>query len=160
MPTLWLYAENDSFFRGDYVRKLHEAYVAKGGRAEFHMFEPIGKDGHDIIANVDGMLHWLPAMDSFLRANQLATYDPAPLVAAVTVLNLTAPGRRCRPLSRPPDREGARHVAVQSVRLAHAAGRHRGGGSNALEGCEERAKEPCRIVMRNFEVVKDPVVPH
>ena len=26
----------------------------------------------------------------------------------------------------------------------------------ALKACEERAKEPCRIVLRNFEVVKHP----
>jgi dienelactone hydrolase len=42
VPSLWLYAENDSLFPADYVRGLHEAYVAKGGRSDFHMFEPIG----------------------------------------------------------------------------------------------------------------------
>jgi hypothetical protein len=28
--------------------------------------------------------------------------------------------------------------------------------SRALKACEEQAKEPCRIVLRNFEVVKEP----
>jgi dienelactone hydrolase len=63
LPTLWLYAENDSYFAPDYVRSLHEAYIARGGRAEFHMFEPIGQDGHSIALSFDGMLRWLPALD-------------------------------------------------------------------------------------------------
>ena len=118
VPSLWLYAENDSFFPGDYVRQLHEAYAGKGGRTAFHMFEPIGDDGHNMFGHVDGMLRWIPALDRFLRAHKLPTYDPAPIEAMVKALAL--PATRARDpdaLRRPPDREGAGPLAVQPDRL-------------------------------------------
>ena len=155
LPTLWLYAENDSYFAPDYVRKLHEAYVAKGGSAEFHMFEPIGEDGHSIAVTLDGMLRWLPALDRFLRDRKLRTYDPAPLAAALGSLNL--PERAHQVANRYDGRPTEKAFAVsQSNKAAYA----QFGGrdlsemeAKAREECEKIAKEPCRIFLRNFEVV-------
>ncbi len=158
LPTLWLYAENDSVFPVDYARQLHETYVAKGGRTEFHMFEPIGADGHAMFGHLDGMLRWIPALDRFLRANKLPTYDPAPIEAAVKELNLAAPVRAV--LARYHGRPTEKAMAIsQSKKIVYAQF-----GSADLEemeikaraGCEERAKEPCRVFLRNFEVVKEP----
>jgi dienelactone hydrolase len=157
LPTLWLYSENDSYFPPDYVRTLHEAYVAKGGRAEFHMFEPIGEEGHFMVNHNDGMLRWLPALDRFLRDNKLKTYDPAPLAAALTALNLSAPARQVA--NRYGGRPTEKVLAVsQSAKTAHA---QFGGDrlaeieAKAREECEKRAKESCRVVLRNFEVATD-----
>jgi dienelactone hydrolase len=158
LPTLWLYAENDSFFPGDYARQLHEAYVAGGGRTAFHMFEPIGDDGHNMFGNVEGMLRWIPALDRFLRANKLPTYDPAPIEAAVKQLGLATPVRAV--LTRYEGRPTEKALALsRSNKIAYPQF-----GSADLEeietkaraACEERAKEPCRIFLRNFEVVKEP----
>ena len=157
VPTLWLYAENDSYFAPDYVRSLHEAYIAKGGRAEFHMFEAIGQDGHSIALTFDGMLRWLPALDRFLRDQKLRTYDPAPLAAALGSLNL--PDGAHQVANRYDGRPTEKAFAVsQSNKVAYA----QFGGrdlsemeAKAREECEKRAKEPCRIFLRNFEIVPD-----
>jgi dienelactone hydrolase len=158
IPTLWPYAENDSFFPGDYVRQLHEAYVAKGGRADFHMFEAIGEDGHYMFGHYDGMLRWIPALDRFLRVNKLPTYDPAPLEAVAKELNFNASNRAV--LTRYHGRPTEKALAIsRSNKITYA---NFGGAdleeieTKALQACEERAKEPCRILLRNFEVAKDP----
>ena len=161
IPSLWLYAENDSFFPGDYARQLHEAYVVKGGRAEFHMFEPIGEDGHNMFGHFDGMLRWIPALDRFLRGHKLPTYDAAAIAAALKGLNLPASMRSV--LTRFEGRPTEKALAVSrsnktgysqfgSADLAEAE-------AKARAACEERAKEPCRIVLRNFEVVKEALEP-
>jgi dienelactone hydrolase len=158
VPSLWLYAENDSFFPGDYVRRLHETYVVKGGRTDFHMFEPIGEDGHQMFGTHDGMQRWIPALDRFLRANKLPTYDRAPIEAAVKELNLVGGARAvvARYHGRPTEKALAvsrsnRNVFAQfdGPDLAQIEAR-------ALKTCEEQAKESCRIIVRNFEVVKQP----
>src|SRR5262249_21748791 len=51
IPTLWLYAENDSLFSPDVVARMRDAYVAAGGRAELVMFPPILHDGHRLFAD-------------------------------------------------------------------------------------------------------------
>jgi dienelactone hydrolase len=158
MPTLWLYAENDSYFPGDYVRQLHEAYVAKGGRADFHMFEPIGEDGHYMFDHADGALRSLPALDRFLRANKLPTYDPAPIDAVAKELNFSASNRAF--LARYHGRPTEKALAISRSNTMTNATWNRSeladAELSALKACEERAKEPCRILLRNFEVVKDP----
>jgi len=155
LPALWLYAENDSYFPAGYVRQLHEAYVAKGGRTRFHMFEAIGKDGHDLINLHDGMLRWIPALDDFLRANGLKTYDQAPINATINALQLPAGSRQV--FRRYHGRPTEKALAVsQSNRTAYASF----AGADlpviekaALENCARLAREPCRIVLRNFEIV-------
>ncbi len=158
LPSLWLYAENDSFFPGDYARQLHEAYVAGGGRTSFHMFEPIGEDGHNMFGHHDGMLRWIPALDRFLRANKLPTYDPAPVEAAAKELGLPTLARAV--LTRYEGRPTEKALALsRSNRTAVA--QFSGADLDEVETkarteCEQRAKEPCRTFLRNFEVVKEP----
>jgi dienelactone hydrolase len=41
IPTLWLYAENDSLFPPELVTRMRDAYAAAGGRAELRMFPPV-----------------------------------------------------------------------------------------------------------------------
>jgi dienelactone hydrolase len=159
VPSLWFYAENDSFFPADYARKLHEAYVAKGGKTEFHMFEPIGKDGHDIIANLDGALHWLPAMDTFLRTNLLATFEQTAMDRAVRGLADNSTVRRLLSQyhGRPTDKAFAMSQSNNYIQFSYGGADIEAVSKHALERCAEGAKEPCRIVMRNFEVVKEAV---
>jgi dienelactone hydrolase len=155
LPTLWLYAENDTLFPGNYVRQLHEAYVAAGGRADFHMFDPIGEDGHFMMGHVDGLLRWLPALDRFLRTNGLHTYDPAPIAAAVSGLNPTAElravvrryeGRATEKALVVSQSNKAMYVQFAGTDLAKTE-------AKALEICVEKTKEPCRPFLRNFELV-------
>jgi dienelactone hydrolase len=67
VPTLWLYAENDLFFRPPLVRQMHEAFVKAGGDAELIFLEPSGKDGHGLFTRAGDAKLWTPAVDAFLR---------------------------------------------------------------------------------------------
>lgn len=158
IPTLWLYAENDSLFPPDYVRTLHEAYVAKGGRTDFHMFDPVGTDGHDLLVHADGMLRWLPALDRFLRANRLKTFDPAPLEAAVRELGFNRVQRQwvARYYGRPTEKAMAVSASNNRGHVQFGSGDLQEAEQKAVEECEKVAKERCRVVLRNFEVAPPP----
>ncbi|HYF56796.1 MAG TPA: alpha/beta hydrolase [Salinarimonas sp.] len=157
VPSLWLYAENDLVFPADLVRRLHESYVARGGRTDFHMLPPVGADGHEMFASNDGLLRVLPAIDRYLRANRLPTYDPAPIEAALKAVNPNGAARAVfqRYAGRPTEKALAaspagRYVAAQfgGADLAEVE-------AKALAECARQASEPCRVVLRNFTPVPD-----
>ena len=65
VPELWLYSVNDRFFGPQLARRMHEAFVAAGGRAEFVEAPATGLDGHGYFArNPDD---WTPRVERFLR---------------------------------------------------------------------------------------------
>jgi dienelactone hydrolase len=66
-PTLWLYAENDSFFAPALAQQMHHAFVRAGGRAAFHLFPAVGDDGHGLVSLREGVEHWAPVLEKFLR---------------------------------------------------------------------------------------------
>jgi dienelactone hydrolase len=66
-PTLWLYSENDSYFAPDLVKRMHGAFTGAGGKASLHMFPPVGEDGHRLIGVKEGMAHWAPVLEAFVR---------------------------------------------------------------------------------------------
>jgi dienelactone hydrolase len=64
-PTLWLYAENDPFYTTAHSRGNFEAFVAAGGRGEFHLLETLpGQNGHLILPFSD---LWGPIVDDLLK---------------------------------------------------------------------------------------------
>ena len=54
VPSLWLYAENDSLFPPDLVNRMRDAYAKAGGRAELQMLSPVLHDGHYLFADFSG----------------------------------------------------------------------------------------------------------
>lgn len=66
IPTLWLYSENDSYFGPELAQRLYQAFSKAGGRAEYHMLPPAGRDGHQIINNSDAAARWRPLVEAFL----------------------------------------------------------------------------------------------
>lgn len=64
--TLWLYAENDSYFRPDLARALASAWQEGGGKAELHVFPSYGSDGHHLADDRAGWDIWGATVDSFL----------------------------------------------------------------------------------------------
>jgi dienelactone hydrolase len=66
IPTLWLYAANDSFFAPDLARKMFDAFVRAGGRAEFVALPAFGSDGHQVFGAADGRALWQPPVEKFL----------------------------------------------------------------------------------------------
>lgn len=48
--TLWIYAENDTFYSGNHIRGNYDAFSQAGGKGKLFVYLPkIGKDGHAII---------------------------------------------------------------------------------------------------------------
>lgn len=64
-PTLWLYGENDPFYRLDHSRLNFDMFVASGGVGTFKTFRLAnGKSGHTLISQPD---LWEEAVDSYLH---------------------------------------------------------------------------------------------
>ncbi|CAN5863911.1 dienelactone hydrolase family protein [soil metagenome] len=66
VPTLWLYAENDSFFGPALARRMVDAYSAAGGRAIYRPLGAFGSDGHTLAASSSGAPIWSGPMAEFL----------------------------------------------------------------------------------------------
>ena len=100
---LWLYWQNDQYWGPDIPRRWHQAWVAGGGKAEFHPLAPVGADGH-FGTEID-MDHWVPIAEAFF-----------------TRLGFTKPGVIARPAAsgfahieqfdKVPGRVGARAAAI------------------------------------------------
>jgi dienelactone hydrolase len=67
IPTLWLYAENDSYFGPALSRRMAEAYRAGGGQVEYHLLPALAGDGHHLISARDGVPLWKPILEDFIR---------------------------------------------------------------------------------------------
>lgn len=150
VPTLWLYAENDSFFGPDLVRRLHTAFTRDGGQATLSLFGPVGEDGHQLWYLFDGRMLWLPAVDQFLRAQRLPTWDPRPMEA---ISNRLDPQQRSvleRYLSAPSEKA----LAIAPMRRLvwfHAGSADLDAARQAsLEGCERAWFERCEVAAENF----------
>lgn len=66
IPMLWIYIENDTFFGPDLAKRMHTAFTAAGGKAEYHLFPPHGGDGHFFIGAADAVPIWSPVVRTFL----------------------------------------------------------------------------------------------
>jgi dienelactone hydrolase len=67
VPTLWIYAENDSYFPPALARQMCAAFRRAGGAAEFVMLPPFAEEGHDLFTDVRGLSGWIPAVNRFLN---------------------------------------------------------------------------------------------
>jgi dienelactone hydrolase len=65
-PMLWLYAENDSYFAPGLAKRMHEAFSAAGGRADYRLLPAIGADGHAIMESEAATALWAPVVAAFL----------------------------------------------------------------------------------------------
>jgi homoserine acetyltransferase len=70
VPMLWFYIENDTFFGSAQSGRMHEAFTAAGGRAEYHLMPPFGHDGHFFIGSPDTIPIWSPLVARFLDAQK------------------------------------------------------------------------------------------
>jgi dienelactone hydrolase len=68
IPTLWLYASNDSYFRPELAQRLAGAWQGGGGKAELHIFPPYGPDGHNLADDRAGWDVWGDALGRFIEA--------------------------------------------------------------------------------------------
>lgn len=66
-PTLWLYAENDSYFGPDIARAMHTSWTDAGGVADLHVFPKYGTEGHALADDQNGWYLWGSALQTFLE---------------------------------------------------------------------------------------------
>jgi dienelactone hydrolase len=67
VPTLWIYAENDTFFGAALSRRMADGFREAGGLAEYHLLPPFGEDGHFLIFSPAAIRIWAPIVVRFLR---------------------------------------------------------------------------------------------
>lgn len=73
VPQLWIYAENDSYFRPPLVRKMAQSYQQTGHPLTLVFVPPSGNEGHrffDLPAHID---QWLPQVREFLAQQMPST---------------------------------------------------------------------------------------
>jgi dienelactone hydrolase len=66
VPTLWLYAQNDSYFAPALAQRMAQAFRAAGGRAAFHLLPALADDGHGLMESPEGAAAWEPIVAEFL----------------------------------------------------------------------------------------------
>ena len=154
IPTLWIYSENDSVFSPDLARRSHAAYKAEGGVADLQIVPAIPPDGHHAFELPNGRVHWLAALDKFLRTQNLPTWDQSQVDAVMRAANVPASSRetidKYFSLYTPKVllQAGDRRVTYTSDTRSLANARDGG-----LSSCEKWAKGQCRVIMENFSLV-------
>jgi dienelactone hydrolase len=66
VPMLWIYIENDTFFGPALSKRMHEAFTAAGGRAEYHLLPPFADEGHFLVGSASSISMWSPLVEGFL----------------------------------------------------------------------------------------------
>jgi dienelactone hydrolase len=66
VPMLWIYIENDTYFGPELSKRMHAAFTAAGGNAQYHLFPPHGGDGHFFVDTADAVPIWSPLVGAFL----------------------------------------------------------------------------------------------
>ncbi|MGB6539048.1 MAG: alpha/beta fold hydrolase, partial [Xanthobacteraceae bacterium] len=66
VPTLWFYAQNDSYFAPTLSQRMAEAYRAAGGIVDYRLLPPVAPDGHYLIYSPSAERIWGPIVDRFL----------------------------------------------------------------------------------------------
>lgn len=67
VPTLWVYTENDMYFGPRLPKEWFEAYVESGGRGDYQLYPPQGKDGHSLFTSAPHV--WRPRVLEFLKTH-------------------------------------------------------------------------------------------
>ena len=76
VPMLWIYAENDSYFGPALTKRMHNAFTAAGGNAEYHLLPAFGNDGHFMIDSADAVPLWAPLVSKFLEKHSAMAQQP------------------------------------------------------------------------------------
>jgi dienelactone hydrolase len=66
IPMLWIYIKNDTFFGPALSKRMHAAFTAAGGKAEYRLLPAFGSDGHFLIDSPDSIPIWSPYVTRFL----------------------------------------------------------------------------------------------
>lgn len=68
IPTLWLYAQNDSYFAPALSERMFAAFHDAGGSAEYRLLPALGADGHIRMTGDAAIALWAPIVERFLQS--------------------------------------------------------------------------------------------
>ena len=66
VPTLLIYAENDTFFGPKLSKSMFEAWTGAGGQGEYHLMPPFDVEGHLLVDYPKAVDIWAPIVKRFL----------------------------------------------------------------------------------------------
>lgn len=67
VPSLWLYARNDTFFEPALSQRMAEAYRSGGGNVDYRLLPAFKNEGHEMFGSADGRALWTGPVEEFLR---------------------------------------------------------------------------------------------
>ena len=154
VPSLWIYAPNDSFFSEAMAREMHAAYTGAGAPANFVMVGDLGEDGHNLFTAFEGRERWLGTLDLFLQQHGLPTWSNDLLDRAMQQGGIPADNRfrvlmylwsvtpRALVVDRATGRlfRAAMDSGLDDARVA------------AMMACLEAGGTGCRVLMENFRL--------
>lgn len=68
VPTLWFYAENDSYFGPALASAMARAWADTGATVDLRLLPTYGAEGHALVDNRDGWSLWSAPLEETLRA--------------------------------------------------------------------------------------------
>jgi dienelactone hydrolase len=151
-PSLWLYAENDSYFPPSVVSRLKNAYAEGRAPVSFVMLPPVSDDGHRLFSNIEGRLRWWPEVDRFLRAQGLPTW-PENLVDELIKAEQIDPKHRAsveRYVSAPGEKALVKAANGAAVYWWAGAESEEEASRRALASCVDKKALPCQLVLQNL----------
>jgi dienelactone hydrolase len=149
VPALFVYSENDHYFRPELARRMFDAWTGAGAPGTFIGAPPFGRDGHSLFGAA-GLPIWRDSAARFLAANGLPAWreppdDPRPTAAPPA--GLSARGKDSfAAYARTANYHKAFAMSADG-RFAWESGFARPGeaAEAALKRCEARG--PCRVVL-------------
>jgi dienelactone hydrolase len=148
VPSLWLYAKNDTLFAPELVDRMHAAFLDGGGDVKLVMYESIDNDGHLLFSH--GRVHWLMEMDSFLRSHKLPTWQHQDVDALMKKLKSQNRIFVEKYLASPSEKALARSTTSDDLEMSWGFATIEQARARALEGCQNRkVRQPCAVVMEN-----------
>jgi dienelactone hydrolase len=153
VPTIWVYANNDSLFGPKLVERMQSAYLDGGGDVKLVMFDKFGNDGHFLFSDAGGRVKWLMEMDSFLSFHDLPATDRTIGNEIMKRLQLNERNRSFvdQYLAAPTYKVMVATPDGQNFMTQFGALKLEYARDAALKNCQERHKtaEPCKVIMEN-----------
>lgn len=152
-PSLWLYAENDSFFPPEIAGRLKNAYAQGPEPVTYVRLPPVSDDGHKLFSATEGRILWWPEVDRFLRTLNLPTWPPE-MVDQVMLQNELDPKHRPtieRYISAPGEKALVKGAAGGTVHWWAGTETTDEAARRAVAACVERKGTPCTVIMRNAD---------
>ena len=153
MPTLWLYAENDSLFRPGLVARMRAAFTGSGGKVDLAMLPPFGADGHTMFFADGGRQVLMPEIDRFLRANGLPTWDEAAFAPLREQLSTEARETLAYYLRSLPTEKALALAPSGHLYWREGGWRLAAVRDAVLSDCHKATGEDCRLVAEDFHPI-------